>query len=436
MQSVIENTGHLTRKMRVTIPQNEVSDEFNKKINELVKTGNFKGFRKGKARPAVVKLQYGEAVKHSVVEEIIERTLPEAFKKQNIYPVGTPEITLINAKDDAPLEYEVRFEVFPEVKLDVEGMSIEKPKAEITGEQVQEVIEKLRQQNIKWDEVDRAAEKNDLVVIDFEGYIDDALFEGGTAKDFRLELGKDKMIPGFEEPIYGAKAGEEREVNVTFPEDYHNKTYAGKPAKFRITVHKVMEGILPELDEAFAKDLGVSDGTLAGLSGEVRENLERELSRRIHEVVKSQIIEQLLERNKMEVPQVAVDKESERLKEMMQKQFAMQGGGKEAPNFPETYFEDQAKKNVILGLLLSQWITDNQIKPDPKRIEDRIKQIASGFHNPVEIVQWYRSNKEAMAEIEGAVLEEQAVTDILEKVQVVEKDVTFDEIMNAGRGKE
>jgi trigger factor len=318
MQSEVINLSGLSRKMKVTVPPELIKDEFNKRISELAKKANIKGFRKGKVPTTVVKLQYGDAVRQEVIQDVLWQTLQQAFKEQNLYPAGTPEIELKNIKEDAPFEYEASFEVYPEVRLDLQGISVERPVSEVTDQHVTDVIAKLRKQNTKWSEVERGAEKGDLLVIDFEGFIDDVKFEGGSANNFQLELGGGQMIPGFEDSLFGAKKDDDVLVNVTFPEDYHAPEAAGKPAKFKIKIQKVSEPQLPEVNDDFAKDLGVSDGTIEGLSKEVRQNLERELTKRIHDRIKEQIINAVIENNSVEVPQTLIDKEAARLQQQFQ----------------------------------------------------------------------------------------------------------------------
>lgn len=432
--SVVENLSKLSRKIKVSVPQEQVTEKFDRRINELAKDVNIKGFRKGKVPASVVKLQYGDSVRQEVIQDILYETLRKELKDQNLQPASPPQIEFKNIKEGAPLEYEASFEVYPEVDIDLKGISIERPKASISDEQVGDVIEKLRKQNVKWNDAQKVAEKGDLVVIDFEGFIEGAVFEGGTAKDFKLELGQGMMIPGFEDPILGSKAGDSLEANVTFPEEYHAKQYAGKDAKFKIKVNKIMSPELPELNEAFANDLGVSDGTLAGLRKEVRENLERELERRIRDKVKSQIIEKIVSKNDIEVPETVVNEEIERLQKLYQRQLSAQGS-KDIPTLPKENFEEQARKNVVLGLLLSKWVKDNDIKVDSSRVRDRVDQIASGFHQPHDIVNWYYSNKDALDEIEAAVLEDQAIDKLLEVIKVVDKETSFDELMNVDAKK-
>jgi trigger factor len=429
MQSVVENLSGLSRKIKITVPQRQVNEEFDKRVKELAKKANIRGFRKGKVPISVIKLQYGDAIRQEVIQDILREALPQALKENNIHPAGMQAVEVTNTKEDSPLEFEAQFEVYPEVKVNIEGISIEKPHTKIEEEHVSSVIEKLRKQNVQWNEVDRPAEAGDMVIIDYSGYMEDALVEDASAKDFRLELGTKQMIPGFEDNLYGVKPGEEVEFNISFPEDYVMEHYAGKPIKFLVHVKKVMAPELPALDDNFAKNLGVTDATLAGLYAEVRQNLEQELSRRIHNNIRTQIVDKMLEKNNIEVPHAAVDKEIERLQKMIKKQFMAQTGSKNVPQVLRENVEEQARKNVLLGLLLLQWVEDNKIKVDEERVRSRIDQIASGYHHPQEIVNWYYDNKGALEEIEAAVLEEQAIEKMLENVEVVDKEVSFEEIM-------
>jgi trigger factor len=430
MQSEVENLSGLTRKLTVTVPQEQIQVEINKRINELAKKAVIKGFRKGKVPTSVVKLQFGDAVKQEVIQDILWESLQQACKDNNVFPVGQPKIEVKNFQDTAPFEYEASFEVYPEVKLDLEGISVEQPVSQVEDQNVTDVIEKLRKQNVKWVDVDRAAQKNDMVNIDFEGFLNDEPFEGGTAKGINIELGSGQMIPGFEDALYGAKKDDDVLINVSFPEDYHVANLAGKPVKFKTTVHKVSAPELPELNDAFAKDLGVSAGSIEGLREEVGANLKRELEKRMRDHVKEQVIDAVLEKNRIEVPQALIDNEITRLQQQMQKQWAMQTGQKKVPTLPKEHFQEQARKNVVLGLLLTKWIEDNELKVDGSKVRQRVEEIASGYHQPEDIVNWYYSNKEGLAEIEAVVIEEQAMDKILEQVKVTDKPVSFDEIMN------
>lgn len=439
MQAEVENLGGLSRKLKVKVPHEDIQNEANKRIKELTKEVKIQGFRPGKVPESVVRTRYGSSVHHEAVQDAIWKTLQEALTKQNIYPAGTPHIEIINMKEGEPLEYVASFEIYPEVNLvDIENITIEKPEVSIKEEHIDDVIEKLRKQNVKWQEVDRASKEGDLLEIDFEGYVDNEPFAGGTAKNFALELGSKRMIPGFEDPLYNVKADANVDVQVTFPKDYHAKDLADKPALFKVKVHKVKEPKLPELNDDFAKDLGVTKQTIEGLKEEVRKNLERELQYRIRNDVKNQIINKLLEKNEIEVPKTLVEDEIKRLQQQMKQQWSMQTGQKNAPELPKEQFEQQARKNVTLGLLLSQCVQDNKIKVDGVKVREKIEEVASGYHRPEEIINMYYNNKDALKDLEAAVLEDQAIDKILEQVKVTPKPVTYEDIMNpaAERGEE
>lgn len=433
MQVAVESSTGLSRKIKVSVPDEQISQEINKRIKELTKTIKLKGFRPGKTPESVVKMRFGDSVREEVIRDVMWQTLQQALQQEKLYPAGMPKVEVVNFKAGEALEYIASFEVYPDVTLaSVTNVEIEKPTADIQDDDINAMIEKLRQQNVKWKETDRAAELKDLLQIDFEGFIDDVLFEGGSAKAFRLELGTNRMIPGFEEPLIGVKAGETREITVNFPEDYHAKDLAGKPAKFVVTVHKVMESHLPELNEAFAKDLGVSDGTIEGLRSEVKDSMQRDLDRRVRENIKGQIVSKLLEMNEIDIPESLVDTEIQRIQKQFQRQFAMQTGQNDKlPELPREQVEKQARDNVTIGLLLSQWIKDKNVKVDGTRVRARIEEIASGYHQPEEVIKWYYSNNEALGEIEAAILEEQAIDSLLEELKVVPKPMSYDEIMNA-----
>jgi trigger factor len=428
MQSEVENISDTVRKVKVTVPQGEIQSEIDKRLKDLAKNANIKGFRKGKVPASVIQMQYGDGVRQEVIRDIVAKTLEKTCEEKNIVPVDMPEVAILDTKEDEPLKYEAKIEVLPEVKLNIEGISVEKISVNLTDKHIDDTITKLRHQNTEWQEVDRPAQKGDQVVIDFDGFMEGAPFKNGSAKDFRLELGQGKMIPGFEEPLYGLQAGNEQEVDVVFPENYPTQDFAGKPAKFKIKIHKVMEPNVPELTDAFAASLGVSKGTVAGLQEEVRNNLEHEIERRVRENLKAQIIEKLLEKNDIEVPKAAIEYETKRLQERFQKELSLQGMNKNI-SFERAELEEQARKNIIISLLLSQWIADNNIEVDATKVRSRVDQIASGYQHPHDIINWYYGNKEAMAEIEGTILEEQAIDKLLEEIPVTEKEISFEEFM-------
>lgn len=276
-------------------------------------------------------------------------------------------------------------------------------------------------------EKEGAVDAEDRVTIDFTGSVDGEEFEGGKASDFVLAMGG-RMIPGFEDGIKGHKAGEEFTIDVTFPEEYHAENLKGKAAKFVINLKKVEERELPELTEEFIKRFGVEDGSVAGLRAEVRKNMERELKGAVRNRVKSQAIEGLVKANEIDVPAALIDSEIDVLRRQAAQRFG--GNEKQALELPRELFEEQAKRRVVVGLLLGEVIRTNELKADEERVKALIEEMASAYEDPSEVVEFYSKNKELMDNMRNVALEEQAVEAVLAKAKVSEKATSFNELMN------
>ncbi|MDU7786814.1 MAG: trigger factor, partial [Aggregatibacter aphrophilus] len=309
-----------------------------------------------------------------------------------------------------------------------ENIKVEKPVVEISEADVDKMVEVLRKQQATWSEVQEAAKAEDRVTIDFVGSVDGEEFEGGKAEDFVLFMGQGRMIPGFEEGIVGHKAGDKFTIDVTFPEEYHSEKLKGKAAKFDITLKKVEVMVLPELTDEFVAKFGPNTKSVADLRAEIRKNMQRELKNALTTRVKTQVIDGLVEQNQMDVPSAAVEQEIEVLRQQAAQRFG--GNAQQAAQLPRELFEDQAKRRVLVGLLLAQVIASNELKADEERAKAMIEDIASAYEQPAEVVEYYSKNKELMNNIRNVVLEEQAVDAVLAKAQVTEKAATFDEIMN------
>ena len=290
------------------------------------------------------------------------------------------------------------------------------------------MVEVLRKQQATWTETQDAAKAEDRVTIDFVGSVDGEEFEGGKAEDFVLFMGQGRMIPGFEEGIVGHKAGDKFTIDVTFPEEYHSEKLKGKAAKFDITLKKVEVMVLPELTDEFVAKFGPNTKSVADLRAEIRKNMQRELKNALTTRVKTQVIDGLVEQNPIDVPSAAVEQEIEVLRQQAAQRFG--GNAQQAAQLPRELFEDQAKRRVLVGLLLAQVIASNELKVDEERAKAMIEDIASAYEQPADVVEYYSKNKELMNNIRNVVLEEQAVDAVLAKAQVTEKAATFDEIMN------
>lgn len=433
MQVSVETTTGLERKMTVGIPAENINNEVNKRLQNLSRTQKMAGFRPGKIPMSVVKKRFGTAVRQEVMQESMQRSFYEAINQEKLQPAGQPMIEPGALESGDDFEFTATFEVFPEVSVnDFSGLKIDKPVAEIAEKDIDTMVTNLQKQRGSWEPVKRMAKKEDTVIIDFEGSLDGESFEGGSAEDFSLVLGSDSMIPGFEKQLLKVKKGEEREVNVTFPEDYHNKDVAGKDAVFKVVVKEVKGLKLPKIDDEFIKLFGIEDGGIDKLKEEITNNMQRELDMTLKNKIKSNVLDSLSDANDVELPAALIDQEVESLRQQALSQFNQNRGGNIAdlPEMPASLFEEQAKKRVKLALLVNEVISKNDVKVDPDRVRETIESAAAAYDEPEEMVNWYYSNQQHLQQVESTVIEEQVVDLILESSKVKEKTFTFEEMMN------
>lgn len=429
MQVSVETTQGLERRVTITVPADKVESEVKNRLQRLAKTQRIDGFRPGKVPVSVIKKRYGAAVRGEVAQEVMQQNFYQAVVQEKLNPAGTPQIEDQKDTDSGDFQFTAVFEVYPEVKIEgLESIKIEKPTAEVTDADLDNMIETLRKQHGKFEAVERAAEDKDQVVMDFEGSIDGEVFEGGKAEDFKLVLGSGNMIPGFEDGIIGLSAGDEKEINVTFPEEYHAENLKGKEAVFKINVKSVEAQVLPEIDADFVKLFGIADGGIEELKAEVRQNMQRELKQALTQKVKENVISGLIDTIGLEVPKALVEQEISALKQQALQRFG--NGNQNLPELPNELFQDQAARRVKTGLLLSEIVRTNEIKVDEDKVKETIENLASAYESPEEVVEYYNSNKEMLTNIQNVVMEEQAVDFVLEQAQVETVAKSFDEIMN------
>ena len=429
MQVSVETTQGLGRRLSITVPADTIKQAVKKELINAAKSVRIDGFRKGKVPMNIVEQRYGASVRQDGLGEAMQRSFVDAIIKEKINPAGAPNYVPGEYKEGEDFTFAVEFEVYPEVELKgLENIEVEKPVVEVNDEDVDAMLDTLRKQQATWKETDRAAEAEDRVTVDFTGSIDGEEFEGGKASDFVLAMGQGRMIPGFEEGLVGHKAGEEFSIDVNFPEDYHAENLKGKAAKFAIVLKKVEERELPELTEEFIKRFGVADGSVAGLRTEVRKNMERELKGAVRNRIKSQAIDGLVSANEIDVPAALIDGEIDVLRRQAAQRFG--GNEKQALELPRELFEEQAKRRVVVGLLLGEVISTNDLKADEDRVKTLIEEMASAYEDPSEVIEFYSKNKELMNNMRNVALEEQAVEALLAKAKVTEKATTFSELMN------
>ncbi|KQA14835.1 trigger factor [Vibrio cholerae] len=429
MQVTVETLEGLQRRLNITVPAANIEDAVAAELRNIAKNRRFDGFRKGKVPMKMVAKMYGKAVRQDVLGEVMQRHFIEAIVKEKINPAGAPTFAPVEIGEGKDLVFTATFEVYPEVELKgLENIAVEKPAAEVTDADVAEMLETLRKQQATWKEVDEAAENGKRVSIDFVGSIDGVEFEGGKAENFPLEMGSGRMIPGFEDGIVGKTKGMEFVIDVTFPEDYHAENLKGKAAKFAIKVNKVEARELPELNDEFVARFGVAEGGVDALKAEVRKNMERELKQAIKARIKEQAIEGLVKENEIQVPSALIDQEINVLRQQAAQRFG--GNVEAAAQLPRELFEEQAKRRVVVGLLLGEVIRTHELKADEEKVKALITEMATAYEDPSEVVSYYEQNQQLMNNMRNVALEEQAVDAIIAKAKVTEKAISFSELMN------
>ncbi|RWU12798.1 trigger factor [Pseudidiomarina gelatinasegens] len=429
MQVSVETTQGLERRATITVPADVIENEVKRLLKDEYRNRRINGFRKGKVPPNVLQKLYGKEARARAASNLMQSKYFEAMMQEKINPVGMPAIEPKVNEEGKDLEFVATFEVYPEVKVAaLDKLNVEKPDVEVTDKDVDNMLDTLRKQHATWKEIKRKSKKGERITIDFTGSIDGEEFEGGKATDFALELGEGRMIPGFEDEIIGMKAGEEKIIKVTFPDDYHAENLKGKEAQFVVVAKKVEERELPELSDEFVTQFGIQEGGVEALKAEVRKNMQRELKNAVQSKVKEQVLKGLVENNDVNLPKAMIDQEVDVLRRQAMQRFG--GNQAQMPQLPADLFEEQAKERVKVGLLLGEVIRGNELKVDEKKVDEIIENNASAYEDPAEVIAYYKGNEEMMQQIRNVALEEQAIEFILENAKVKAKKTSFDELMN------
>ena len=431
MQVSVETTQGLGRRLTISVPADTVDVEVKNRLRQVSKTQRINGFRPGKVPPSVIQKRYGKSVRQEVAGEIMQRSFVDAIVAEKINPAGRPSFVAKSNEDGKALEFEATFEIYPEVELkDLDKIAVERPDVEVSDKDLDEMFETLQKQHQTWKENKRKTKKGDKLTLDFTGRVDGKEFEGGKAEGFELELGAGRMIPGFEKEITGMKVGEEKTIQVTFPDDYHAENLKGKDAEFDVVVHKTEGPVLPKVDEEFAKLFGVEEGGVEALREEVSKNMSRELSQAVKAKVKEQVIDGLLEGHEVGLPSALVEQEVDVLRKQAMQRFQGQMDPKNLPELPSDMFKEQAERRVKIGLLLGEVIKVNELKVDNAKVDELIATAASAYEDPQEVVDYYASNKELMQQMQNVALEEQAIDFLVAQAKVKNKKASFKDIMN------
>ncbi|MGM0614572.1 MAG: trigger factor [Pseudomonadota bacterium] len=433
MQVSVETPSQIERRITIQVPAADIDEAVNARLKETAKNVRLNGFRKGHVPMAVVHQRYGHDVRNEVVGEVMRERYVRAITEQELNPAGYPQIEATVNEAGKDLEFIATMEIYPVVELtSIEGTEVERPVVEVTEADVDEMIETLRKQNADWVEVDRAAADGDQLKIDFQGFIGDEPFEGGSAEGHDLVLGSNSFIPGFEEQLIGAKAGEEKTLTVTFPDDYQAENLAGKEATFKVKVHSVSAQELPEVDEAFIERFGVEGGDEAQFRAEIKKNMTREASQAVDNRVKQQVLDALQKANEIPVPAALVQQETDGMKRQAAQQFGL-GEDFDVSQLPNELFADQAKGRVQVGLLLAEVIKANELDASDDEIKAKVAELAEQYQEPEQVVDYYMSNDQLKTQVKSAILEEKAVSQLLEQASIKDVEMSYQAVLAAAQ---
>jgi len=423
----VENLGTLERRVSMSLPADEIEKQVDERLKKLARNVRMPGFRPGKVPLKLVVQTYGPQVRSEVMSDAVQKAFTNAVKEANLKVAGYPQI---ERKND--FEFSATFEIYPEVKVgDLAAASVERPTTEVDDAAVDKTLEILRKQRTRFESVQRAAKDGDRLTVDFRGTIDGQPFQGGEATDFVFGLGEGRMLPAFETAARGMSPGENKTFDLDFPADYHGKEVAGKKASFTMTLKKVDEPRLPELDAEFAKSLGVADGDLAKMRTEVRANVEREVKKRVEGRVKEQALNALLGATPLEIPKSLVAMESNGMAERAMADLKARGlDPQQVPINPQA-FEEAAKRRVALGLIIAELSRAESLQPKPAEVRALVEQEAQSYESPAEVVKWFYMQPQRLQEMEALALETNVVKWVLTKAKVLDKPVSFDELMGA-----
>ena len=425
MQVSVEQTSELGRKLTIQVPTEKLESEIISRLNSIKGRVKIDGFRPGKIPLNVVRKRFGAQVRQEVMADEMKASYQEAVIKEKLRPASSPSIQTEQVEEGKDLTFTASFDVYPEFKLcDLSQLEVEVQISEVTDQNVDDALEKMRTQHMSWVEYDGACENGHRMIIDFVGKLGDEEFEGGKAENFALTMGEGRMIPGFEEQLFGLKAGDAKTFNIKFPDDYGSQKLAGQEATFDVKIKKVEAGELPEMNDEFVKLFSI-EGTLDDLKNELRKSLQRELDQQILTNSKQAVMKLLAENNELTLPQSMIDQEISALREQTK-----QGMSQEADmDLPDSLFEENARDRVKLGLIIGEIAVQQKLQIDQQAVSQHIQSMAQQYAEPDKVVQYYNSNNQARAQVESLVMEEQVVNWVLSQVKKVEKNEPFDSIV-------
>ena len=435
MSVTVETLEKLERRITLSVSAQDIGQEVESRLRRLARTVKADGFRPGKVPMSVVAQRYGYSVQMEVMNDRVGKAFSDAASQANLRVAGTPRIEPKPEAPEGQMLFDATFEVYPEVVIgDLAGVEIERVSSEVTDAAVDRTIEILRKQRRTFAQRPQAegAAEGDRVTIDFEGKIDGEPFAGGKAADFAFVIGEGQMLEQFDKGVRGMKVGQSKTFPLKFPDDYQGREVAGKEADFMVTMKKIEAGVLPEVDDAFARSLGIPQPTVEGLRGDVRRNLERELKFRLQARNKAGVMDALLSSATLEVPRALVTDEVERMTEAAREDLKKRGvKDPQAVQLPAELFQAQAERRVRLGLVVAELVRSAELRAKPEQLQRHIEELSQSYEKPAEVMRYYLTDRQRMAEVEAVVIENNVTEHVLGHAKVVDKAVPFDELMTA-----
>lgn len=432
MQVSLETTDGLERKMTVEVPAEKITSAIEEKLKNLCTQVKISGFRPGKVPMQVVRQRFGKKVSQEVIADTMHTSYQQAIIQEKLRPVSNPSIEPLNIETNQDLKYIATFEVYPEISLaDSSKLEIEIAEVEVSESDIDDIVEKLLKQKMLWSEVDRAAKLDDQVTLNFVGKVEGEEFQGGSQESFSTVIGSSNLLPEFEKQLEGVSKGDKKSFEVTFPEDYMQQSLAGKVATFDIEVLKVEAGEMPELNEELIKEFGIEDGKAESFRQQLKDNMTHELEQRKKAFAKQNVMDCLFKEITVDIPNALVGQEIQALRGQAMSNMQMPDNTKMPEDLlPDTLFEEEAKRRISLGLIISEIVQKKEIKLDQDKVAQQLHSISAGYGKPDEVIQYYRNNREAMANIEMLVMEEQVVDYVLNEAKQKSKSFSFDEFVN------
>lgn len=433
MAVTVETLEKLERKMTLTLPVGIVQSEVQSRLKKLARTVKMDGFRPGKVPMNVVSQRYGYSVHYEVMNDKVGEAFANAANDAKLRVAGQPRITESEVSPEGEMAFDAVFEVYPEVKIaDLSSADVDRISTEVTDSAIDKTLDILRKQRRTFAQraQDATAQDGDRVTVDFEGKIDGEAFAGGNADDFQFIVGDRQMLKEFEHATLGMKSGESKTFQLAFPADYHGKDVAGKTADFMVTLKKIEAAHLPDVSEALAKALGIADATVEGLRADIRKNLEREVKFRLLARNKAAVMDALVAKAELELPKASVQAEVERLMEGARADLKKRGiKDADKTPLPDDIFRPQAERRVRLGLVVAELVRANDLQAKPEQIKAHIEELAASYEKPTEVLRWYYSDNNRLAEVEAIVIENNVTEFVMARAKISEKSMSFDELM-------